>query len=125
MLSSGEQTWSTFGFGWAPARLSKSKTDPLSIQLHGVHPELSTSEMDKKQEPNMRIYITFCPLLALDDYYRSDCFRTAPSCYQYVANNPSAYQNAYWLINHIKVYEQSGEVAMNDTDTIPTIQSPE
>lgn len=81
--------------------------------------------MDKKQEPNMRIYITFCPLLALDDYYRSDCFRTAPSCYQYVANNPSAYQNAYWLINHIKVYEQSGEVAMNDTDTIPTIQSPE
>ncbi len=59
--------------------------------------------MDKKQEPNMRIYTTFCPLLALDDYYRSDCFRTAPSCYQYVATNPSAYQNAYWLINHIKV----------------------
>lgn len=81
--------------------------------------------MDKKQELNIRIYTTFCPPLARDDYYRSDCFHTAPSCYQYVANNPSAYQNAYWLINHIKVYEQSWEVAMNDTDTIPTIQSPE
>ncbi len=80
--------------------------------------------LDRKHELNIRILSTFCPPWAPDEYYKSDCFRTAPICHQYVANNPSAFQDAYWLINHINVYEQPGEIAMNGTDTAPTIQSP-
>lgn len=84
----------------------------------GINPNL-------QQELNIRIRTTFCPPWASENYYKSDCFRTSLHCTHYVANNPSAYQDAYWLLNPIKVYEQPGEAAINDTDNSPTIKPPE
>lgn len=34
------------------------------------------------------------------------CSALAPTCSQYVADNPHAFSEAYWLINSIKVYQQ-------------------
>lgn len=34
------------------------------------------------------------------------CSSLAPTCSQYVANNPDAFVDAYWLINSVKVYQQ-------------------
>lgn len=35
----------------------------------------------------------------------SACAAKASSCNAFVANNPSAFQDAYWLINSLKVYQ--------------------
>ncbi|KAK6842443.1 endo-1-3(4)-beta-glucanase [Apiospora arundinis] len=32
------------------------------------------------------------------------CSKLAPTCEEYVANNPDAFKNAYWLINSVKVF---------------------
>ena len=37
----------------------------------------------------------------------STCSHLAPTCQQYVQNNPRAFQEAYWKINSLKVYQQS------------------
>ena len=78
-----------------------------------------------KQELNIRIHSTFCPPWAREDYFRSECFPAAPVCTHFVASNPAAFEEAYWLINHIRIYDQVGKVSMNETDTEATIQPPD
>lgn len=36
------------------------------------------------------------------------CSKLANTCQEYVANNPSAFVDAYWLFNSIDVYQSSG-----------------
>ncbi|OHE98845.1 mixed-linked glucanase [Colletotrichum orchidophilum] len=47
------------------------------------------------------------------------CNQRAPTCVEYVANNPTAFANAYWEVNYIDVYEQ-GLVANNTGPAEPT-----
>ena len=35
----------------------------------------------------------------------AECSAKASSCEEYVANNPSAFVDAYWLFNSIKLYQ--------------------
>ncbi|KAI0383948.1 glycoside hydrolase family 16 protein [Hypomontagnella monticulosa] len=35
------------------------------------------------------------------------CRAKAPTCQEYVANNPAAFKNSYWLINSVKVYSDA------------------
>ncbi|TPX16890.1 uncharacterized protein E0L32_003452 [Thyridium curvatum] len=35
------------------------------------------------------------------------CGKLAPTCQQYVANNPGAFADAYWMINAVKVFQSS------------------
>lgn len=44
----------------------------------------------------------------------SECASLAPTCNEYVANNPQAFQDAYWLIGGIQVYQTSS------SDPVPT-----
>ncbi|KAK7952199.1 endo-1 3(4)-beta-glucanase [Apiospora aurea] len=46
------------------------------------------------------------------------CSKLAPTCEEYVSNNPDAFKNAYWLINSVKVFSQGG--AANQTASYPT-----
>jgi len=48
-----------------------------------------------QQRLHIQIWTTFCAPWAQNDYYNSTCFRTAPICTHYVAQNPSAFQDAY------------------------------
>ncbi|KAI2629018.1 glycoside hydrolase family 16 protein [Xylaria nigripes] len=52
---------------------------------------------------------TFCGQWA-GKVWASDpvCSAKAPTCEEFVGNNPSAFQNSYWLINSIKVFSISG-----------------
>lgn len=34
------------------------------------------------------------------------CSKLAPTCNEYVASNPGAFAEAYWLINSVKVYSK-------------------
>jgi hypothetical protein len=36
----------------------------------------------------------------------AECSALAPTCQEYAAKNPKAFENAYWLINSIKVYQK-------------------
>jgi hypothetical protein len=42
------------------------------------------------------------------------CSQKAASCQDYVAGNPGDFADAYWLINSVKVYSQSGQKARRD-----------
>jgi hypothetical protein len=48
---------------------------------------------------------TFCGGWAGSVWGSSSCSALAPTCQQYVANNPAAFTNAFWLINSVKVYQ--------------------
>jgi hypothetical protein len=55
---------------------------------------------------------TFCGDWA-GSVWGDQCGSLAPSCQAYVAKNPAAFSEAYWLINSVKVYRQAG-VAKRD-----------
>jgi len=48
---------------------------------------------------------TFCGDWAGAVWGSGSCASLAPTCNQYVANNPGAFTDAYWLINSIQVYQ--------------------
>ena len=51
---------------------------------------------------------TFCGAWAgnEDVWSKSGCVALAPTCKEYVAQNPEAFTDAYWTINSVRVYEQ-------------------
>jgi hypothetical protein len=51
---------------------------------------------------------TFCGDWAGNVWGSGSCASLAPTCQDYVANNPGVFGNAYWMINSVKVYSQSG-----------------
>lgn len=54
---------------------------------------------------------TFCGDWAGNAWWSSSCSARSSSCTDFVANNPSAFANAYWSINSLKVYQSSGDTA--------------
>ena len=48
---------------------------------------------------------TFCGQWAGSVWGSGSCASKADSCNDYVAQNPAAFVNAYWLINSVKVYQ--------------------
>ena len=51
-----------------------------------------------------------------DAWKQSSCASLAPTCEEYVTNNPSAFEEAYWAINTLQVFEDDG-VETNVTST--------
>ncbi|OAG34894.1 hypothetical protein AYO21_10944 [Fonsecaea monophora] len=56
---------------------------------------------------NLRIVINtaLCGDWTNGDWANSECATLAPTCQDYVANNPQAFKEAYWLIGGIQVYQ--------------------
>jgi hypothetical protein len=48
---------------------------------------------------------TFCGQWAGSAWGEGSCSGMADTCQDYVANNPGAFLDAYWLINSVKVYQ--------------------
>lgn len=59
---------------------------------------------------DMRLVINtaFCGDWAGNTWGESSCKSKAATCNEFVAKNPQAFVDAYWLINDIKVYEDKG-----------------
>ena len=53
---------------------------------------------------NLVFDTTFCGDWAGSVWSSGSCASLAPTCNQYVADNPGAFTNAYWLINSVEVY---------------------
>ncbi|KAF7557670.1 hypothetical protein G7046_g5985 [Stylonectria norvegica] len=45
----------------------------------------------------------------------AECSALAPTCQDYVAANPAAFTEAYWLVNSVKVFSNNGQPAANNT----------
>lgn len=48
---------------------------------------------------------TFCGTWAGSVWSSGSCASAASTCQAYVAQNPSAFTNAYWLINYVQVWQ--------------------
>ncbi|CAK4031841.1 glycoside hydrolase family 16 [Lecanosticta acicola] len=55
-----------------------------------------------------------------DVWSSSSCSQQASSCTDFVANHPSAFQDAYWSINALKVYSTGGGGASEASSPSPT-----
>ena len=53
---------------------------------------------------NLVFDTTFCGTWAGSVWGDSSCSKLAPTCEQYVRENPGAFTEAFWLINSVKVY---------------------
>lgn len=54
------------------------------------------------------------------------CKATAPTCNAYVAQNPGAFKNAYWLFNSIAYYQASSPISSavkNTASVAPKMQA--
>ncbi|MCJ1465840.1 hypothetical protein MMC07_004459 [Pseudocyphellaria aurata] len=60
---------------------------------------------DHFKDMKLVINTAFCGDWAGNTWDASSCKAKAPTCNEYVAKNPQAFVDAYWLINDIKVYE--------------------
>ena len=56
---------------------------------------------------------TFCGDWAGNTFQDSVCSSAGMSCESFVANNPSEFSEAYWLINYVDVYK-----TIDPTDTV-------
>ncbi|ODA76355.1 hypothetical protein RJ55_08201 [Drechmeria coniospora] len=66
------------------------------------------------------ININFCGDWGNAVWGKSDtCNEYAPTCPEYVANNPSAFSNAYWDVQYIEAYQFSA-VPLTESTTTPT-----
>ena len=53
--------------------------------------------------------LTYCGDWAGNVWGSSSCSSLASTCSSYVANNPTAFKNAYWTINSLRVYDQTAK----------------
>ena len=62
---------------------------------------------------------TFCGSWAGAVWSSSTCASKAATCNDYVQNNPSAFTEAYWEINALKVYQSNGQTGNNSQAPAP------
>jgi len=70
------------------------------------------------QNHNIVFDTTFCGQWAGNVWGSGSCASLASSCDAYVGANPSAFTDAYWMINSVKVY-QDGAAAKRDAGLTP------
>lgn len=86
-------------------------------------------------EPQQVIDTTFCgDWVGAVWSSNPTCSSLTPTCQDYVQNNPSAFTNAYWLINSLEVYQSNGATAavshvssninMLKNNTLPLLTTP-
>ncbi|KAH7919357.1 hypothetical protein BV22DRAFT_1040974 [Leucogyrophana mollusca] len=63
---------------------------------------------DHFNDHNVIFDLTFCGDWAGSVWGTSSCANAAPTCTAFVDNNPSAFSNAYWEINSLKIYTPVG-----------------
>ncbi|KAK6220514.1 mixed-linked glucanase [Colletotrichum tabaci] len=94
-----------------PRDIIDKRPDPSTWDLPSALFGTSTCEVDRYfKDMSLVIQTNFCGDYAANIWGKDGdtCNQRAPTCVEYVANNPSAFQNAYWEVNFIDVYEISG-----------------
>ncbi|KAI9744151.1 MAG: hypothetical protein M1818_002303 [Claussenomyces sp. TS43310] len=116
-----------FPTGSVPADIAAGIPDPTGWGLPQAN-FAGTCDIDSHfKDHNIIFDTTFC-----GDYGNAEWNNNAAcqaiagagsTCNSYVANNPSAFANAFWSVNSIKVYQQSGNSSFSSTTTAPPTSS--
>lgn len=110
-----------FPRGRFPSDISSSQPNPS--QNWGPPTSMFSGDFNMDDHfKNLKIVFdtTFCGDWAGNTWSTSSCASLAPTCEEYVSNNPSAFKEAYWAINTLQVFQDSG--ASKDTDSSSTQQ---
>lgn len=101
-----------FSHGSEPGDLNSATPNPANWgNPTGSFTGGSSCDIDSHFMNNNIVFdTTFCGDWA-GQVFSSDstCSALASNCTDYVQNNPSAFADAYWAINSLKVYEQGGD----------------
>ena len=105
-----------FPRGAIPNDISSGSPDPSNWGLPVAHFAGACDIDEHFQNQQIMFDLTFCGQWAGQVWTTDDtCSSKAATCQEYVQNNPEAFSNAYWLINSLKVYQQSGAAAPSST----------
>ncbi|KAL6251593.1 hypothetical protein RBB50_001803 [Rhinocladiella similis] len=66
---------------------------------------------------------TFCGQWAGQVWNTTSCASLAPTCEEYVSNNPKDFVDAYWAINTLQVFQDDGPGAINSGPGMGTINT--
>ncbi|KAI4240965.1 MAG: hypothetical protein L6R40_004845 [Gallowayella cf. fulva] len=90
-----------------PADISAGKPDPSKWGMP-VAKFAGGCEIDEHfKNLNIIFNTAFCGDWAGQAWNSSStCMKKAPTCQQYVQNNPEGFREAYWMIRSVKVYQQ-------------------
>ncbi|KAK1967352.1 WSC-domain-containing protein [Colletotrichum sublineola] len=98
-----------------PPDIIAKQPDPSTWGLPSALFGTSSCEVDKYfRDMSIVVQTNFCGDYAATIWGRDGdtCDQRAPTCVEYVANNPGAFSNAYWEVNYIDVYQTA---AVNGT----------
>ncbi|KAL6249579.1 hypothetical protein RBB50_003432 [Rhinocladiella similis] len=98
-----------FPRGAIPSDISSGSPDPTGWGLPQGQFKGACDIDDKVHNQQLVFDVTFCGDWA-GNVWSTDatCSSQAATCQTFVQNNPSAFQETYWLINSLKVYSQNG-----------------
>jgi hypothetical protein len=101
-----------------PSDISSGNPDPSNWGLpHGQF--AGNCDIDEHVKDQKLVFdVTFCGDWAGSVWSTdSTCSTQASTCQGFVQNNPSAFQDTYWLINSLKVYSDNGAAPTQTTIT--------
>lgn len=92
-----------------PEDISSGNPDPSSWGTPTTTFGGSGCDIDSHfKDHNIVFDTTFCGQWAGQVWDTNDkCKALAPTCNEYVGQNPEAFKDAYWMVNSVKVYEDS------------------
>ncbi|KIV92814.1 hypothetical protein PV10_04080 [Exophiala mesophila] len=117
-----------FSRGAIPSDISGGNPDPSNWGLPAAK-FAGACDIDAKfQNQKMIMNVAFCGDWAGSVWSTdSTCAPQASTCQDYVQNNPSAFQNTYWMINSLRVYSENGAgpaPTQSQPSASPTVTSP-
>ncbi|KAL3953449.1 hypothetical protein ACCO45_011405 [Purpureocillium lilacinum] len=110
-----------------PEDVGRKRPSPSSWRLPDAVFGGSSCQVDKFfKQMSLVININFCGDYGNAVWGKSDqCDNFAPTCPEFVANNPGAFANAYWDVRYIDTYQKSSFELPEPTTTItPVVASP-
>jgi hypothetical protein len=132
---SGNGVISIYSFprGSIPADITSGKPDTSLWASQGILPVFTTAGgcNTDKYFSNQKIIFdtTFCGAWAGQQQFweQTSCYKQSkpdgsskwPTCIDYVAANPTAYKDAYWMVNSLKVYQYQ-QVTASSTSSSTT-----
>lgn len=102
----------TFPPSQVPANIKSQTPDTSTWGTPSFDTENGNCTMAERFKEHSIVFdTTFCGNYAGQTYFweQTSCYKNNPEmypdCNSYVAKNPMAFQEAYWIVNSVKVYQ--------------------
>ena len=117
------QIWN-FAHSNIPSNLKSGNPDTSTWGTPQFTTAKGSCDIDAHFKDQQVVFNTdFCGTYAGQDYFweQTSCYKANPkmypTCNDYVAANPAAYEDAFWTINSLKVYQKTNVVSSSSSST--------